>query len=72
MAMELMRQEAGRVTGAPLNDIVVVGGGAKNRQWLQLKADILGCPLQVVDIPGGYLGGCRTSCWNANGVNHRC
>ena len=57
MAMELMRQEAGRVTGAPLNDIVVVGGGAKNRQWLQLKADILGCPLQVVDIPEATLVG---------------
>jgi sugar (pentulose or hexulose) kinase len=28
-----------------------MGGGTKNRFWVQNKADILGCPLEVVTTP---------------------
>jgi xylulokinase len=31
--------------------VVAMGGGAKNRFWVQNKADILGCPLEVVTTP---------------------
>ncbi len=31
--------------------VVAMGGGTKNRFWVQNKADILGCPLEVVATP---------------------
>jgi xylulokinase len=31
--------------------VVAMGGGTKNRFWVQNKADILGCPLEVVTTP---------------------
>jgi len=32
-------------TGIEVNEIRVVGGGSKSTEWVQLAADILGCPL---------------------------
>jgi len=32
-------------TGIEVNEIRVVGGGSKSPEWVQLTADILGCPL---------------------------
>jgi xylulokinase len=31
--------------------VIAMGGGTKNRFWVQNKADILGCPLDVVSTP---------------------
>jgi len=36
--------------GVPVDRVVAVGGGAKSREWLQLKADIFGC--EVVGLAG--------------------
>jgi xylulokinase len=36
--------------GVPVNRVVAVGGGAKSREWLQLKADIFG--REVVGLEG--------------------
>lgn len=33
-----------------LNRVVVIGGGAKNELWLQIKADVLGIPVEVPDL----------------------
>jgi len=38
-------------TGRPPRRVVAMGGGTKNRFWVQNKADILGCPLEVVTTP---------------------
>jgi xylulokinase len=46
-ALTALRSGIGR---AP-NRVVAMGGGTKNRFWLQNKADILGCPLEVVTTP---------------------
>ncbi len=57
MAMEFMRQEAAKATGIDLNDITVVGGGARNRDWVQMKANIFGCHLNVLKIQEATLVG---------------
>ncbi|ARU65441.1 L-fuculokinase [Histophilus somni] len=30
--------------------LIVVGGGSKNKLWNQIRADVLGCPIDVIDI----------------------
>ena len=39
-----------RTTGAPIERITVIGGGARNRAWVQIKADVVGQPLHVLDV----------------------
>jgi xylulokinase len=46
-ALEALTAGIGRVP----RRVVAMGGGTKNRFWVQNKADILGCPLEVVTMP---------------------
>ena len=36
--------------GVRLGEIAVVGGGARSDAWLQVKADVLGCPLHKPEV----------------------
>lgn len=45
--VESIRRAAARVTGVRIEELVAVGGGAKNEGWLRIKADIAGCRLWV-------------------------
>jgi sugar (pentulose or hexulose) kinase len=45
---EYMRRAAERVTGAPIERVLASGGGTRNRRWMQIKADVFGCPLDVL------------------------
>jgi len=45
---EYMRRAAEQVTGAPIQRILAAGGGTRNRGWMQIKADVFGCPLDVL------------------------
>ncbi len=45
--VESMRRAAEALTGQPITAFIVAGGGAKNPHWLQIKADVSGCPLYV-------------------------
>ena len=45
--VELIRRAAQAATGAPLDRLLAAGGGVRNRRWLQIKADVHGCPLEV-------------------------
>jgi xylulokinase len=52
-----------RGAGIPIFEILAVGGGAKNRRWLQLKADILNQPIHVPEVTEtGCLGGALLAC----------
>jgi len=52
-----------RNAGIPIREVLAVGGGAKNRRWLQLKADILNQPIQVPKVTEtGCLGGAILAC----------
>jgi xylulokinase len=46
-ALEALTAGIGRAPGR----VLAMGGGTKNRFWVQTKADILGCPLDVVTMP---------------------
>lgn len=37
-------------SGIPVNELVAIGGGARNRKWLQLKADVLNTPIAVAAV----------------------
>lgn len=46
---EFMRRTAEQVTGAPVERILSAGGGTRNRRWMQIKANVFGCPLDVLE-----------------------
>lgn len=46
--LESIRRAATGLTGRPPATIAVAGGGARNRRWLQIKADIYGTPLDAL------------------------
>ncbi|MGF1735495.1 L-fuculokinase [Photobacterium satsumensis] len=51
---EQLRQSVERLTGScqlKQDNLMVVGGGARNRLWNQIRADVLGRPIQVVEQP---------------------
>jgi xylulokinase len=43
--------EALRRVGVTPDEIRVLGGGAKSRLWSQIKADVLGLPVVIPDVP---------------------
>lgn len=46
-----------RAGGCPIRTCTVAGGGARSPWWMQLKADLLGIPVQVAQVPEpGTLG----------------
>ena len=44
-------KQAARATGTGLENLTVIGGGARNALWRQLKADASGLPVRVVSDP---------------------
>ncbi|MBD2868801.1 FGGY-family carbohydrate kinase [Paenibacillus arenilitoris] len=55
--MESIRRCAEAVSGSPIRLMRVVGGGVRNRRWLQIKADVSGITLEAPDIPEAALAG---------------
>ncbi|HET7657007.1 MAG TPA: FGGY family carbohydrate kinase [Bacillales bacterium] len=55
--MESIRRSAEAVTGEVINEIAVVGGGTQNEHWMQIKADVSGCPLWIPSISEATLLG---------------
>lgn len=55
--MEWVREAAEQATGMPITSLTAVGGGTRNRHWMQLKADVSGIPVAVADIPEAALQG---------------
>jgi sugar (pentulose or hexulose) kinase len=49
-AAESIRRTAETLTGRGIENVTVVGGGTKNRQWMQIRADISGCTLRVPKV----------------------
>jgi xylulokinase len=66
--MEWLRQEAEKVGGEPINKLIVVGGGAKNKHWLQIKADVSGIELQHPNLPEATLLGAALMAGVGSGV----
>jgi xylulokinase len=46
--LDVLAEATGAVAG---NEITAIGGGARNRLWMQTKADVTGRTVRVVDVP---------------------
>jgi len=56
-------------SGIPVEELRVIGGGAKSRRWLQLKADVFNRPVRVPEVTeAGCLGAALLAC--ATSKNH--
>jgi sugar (pentulose or hexulose) kinase len=49
--LEFIRQAAEGAAGARIEHILAAGGGARNRRWLQVKADVSGCVVETLAMP---------------------
>lgn len=45
-----LKELAEQVTGNPIRQLVSIGGGAKSEVWAQIKADIMGVNMKVLDL----------------------
>jgi len=66
--LQAIREEAEQVVGLDIRKLVVVGGGTRNPYWLQVKADLLGCTLQIPPIDEASLLGAALSAGIGAGV----
>jgi sugar (pentulose or hexulose) kinase len=48
--MESIRRTAESITNLPIERMISVGGGTKNRYWMQIKSDITNCILTIPEI----------------------
>jgi sugar (pentulose or hexulose) kinase len=55
--IEFIRRIAESVINIPVERITVSGGGTRNPHWMQIKADVSGCRLEVLDMPEATLLG---------------
>jgi sugar (pentulose or hexulose) kinase len=55
--LQIIREEAEHISGRDFTKLVVVGGGTRNAHWLQIKADVLNCSLQIPPIEEASLLG---------------
>jgi xylulokinase len=55
--MEFIRRTAESVHGRAISSLVVSGGGTRLRRWMQIKADISGCRLEILETSGATLLG---------------
>jgi len=55
--VEFIRRAAETATGLAIRQITASGGGTRNRHWMQIKADVSGCRLEVLPMPEATLLG---------------
>jgi len=55
--VELMRRQGEVLTAKPINRLVAAGGGVRNPRWMQVKADVSGCPYELAQTSEAVLLG---------------
>jgi len=55
--MEAIRRSAETITRQPIKRVLAVGGGTRNHQWMQIKADVAGCAFDIADLSEATLLG---------------
>ncbi len=68
--LEFIRRAAERGTCAAITTIVAAGGGTRNQQWMQIKADVGGCQLDVPHIAEATVLGAALLAGIGAGVYH--
>ena len=66
--LEMMKRSAERLTGEPIERLLVVGGGTRNPLWLSVKADITNCELSLPGVPEASLLGAALAAGVGAGV----
>ncbi|MBS4205198.1 FGGY-family carbohydrate kinase [Lederbergia citrea] len=55
--MESIREAVESIAESDITNIVAVGGGTKNKQWMQIKSDISGCIYSIPEVSESTLLG---------------
>lgn len=66
--LESIRRSAERISGHQINRMISVGGGTKNKYWLQIKSDITNCQLTIPEINEATLLGAAITAGIGTGV----
>ncbi|MNC32163.1 Autoinducer 2 kinase LsrK [compost metagenome] len=66
--LEAIRQSAEEIAGSPIERLQVVGGGTRNKHWLQVKADVSDFILELPPIPEATLLGAAMAAGIGAGV----
>lgn len=66
--LEAIRRAAEDIAGSPIERLQVVGGGTRNKHWLQVKADVSDFVLELPPIPEATLLGAAMAAGIGAGV----
>lgn len=66
--LEAIRRSAEEIAGSPIERLQVVGGGTRNKHWLQVKADVSDFILELPPIPEATLLGAAMAAGIGAGV----
>lgn len=73
--METIRRRAQEALGIEIPMLIAAGGGTRNAAWLQIKANVCGCPIKVFPYAdatlwgAAMLAGCRSGILDAMPVS---
>lgn len=65
---ELMRRAGEAMTGQSITMLTAAGGGTRNPIWMQIKADVCGCPIRILEEPEAALVGAARSAAEGSGI----
>ena len=65
-----LNQDRLAASGVTIKRMVATGGGAKSKLWMQMKADVLGVPLDTLETEDAGTVGCAMMAGVAAGVFH--
>jgi sugar (pentulose or hexulose) kinase len=66
--LESIRRSAEEIAGESIDKMAVVGGGTRLPLWLQIKADILGCSLELPPVSEATLLGAAMAAGIGSGI----
>ncbi|MFC0472139.1 L-fuculokinase [Halalkalibacter kiskunsagensis] len=66
--LEYMRRAAEKMQDCQIQTLIAVGGGTKNQQWLQIKADVTNCHLLIPPVSEATLLGAAMAAGLGSGV----
>lgn len=66
--LQSIRRSAEEISGREIDKLIVVGGGTRNAHWMQIKSDVLSCPLDISSISEATLLGAAIAAGIGAGV----
>ncbi|MBS4200131.1 carbohydrate kinase [Bacillus sp. FJAT-49732] len=66
--LKLIQKAAEEIAGKEITKVVAVGGGTKNKYWMQIKADVSGCTYSIPDISESTLLGAAMAAGIGSGI----